>query len=295
MTMSKFVSYFVLSIWCNAVLSYELTIQEALKKNQVKVELSSNGKSLEEGMITAIIQNSSMMKLEVKIPIGTMLAASEDDRQNLILVQEEILVLAPNDKKSLLLKGMCTQASNKSPGSEIAYSFGKTAEGDLLACAKMIHADKIINSCGQEAIWAFTDNHEVGWINAENDKEMALRQFVAEKKGVENPWFTTNHNGGNNQLSDNYNPMQPTEDYYNMTGAEIKGDFQWNQDTKKKLTFAVYDSEGKELRRFFENKEFEYGEFTFKFFYKTTRNLRGTYYAKLSSGNQIIQEAAFTF
>ena len=159
----------------------------------------------------------------------------------------------------------------------------------------MIHENQIVNSCGQEAIWALSDNHDVGWINAENDKELALRKFVANKKGVVDPWFTKSHDGGNNQLSRNYNPMEPSDDYYNMAGAEIKGNFQWKQGSKKKLTFAVYDADGRMLRKFFENKDFNKGEFTFNFFYKTSKNLRGTYYAKMTSGDEIVQEASFTF
>lgn len=293
--MNKLLLISIFGLLSTMLFANETPIQEALKGKKISAKLISNGQTLEEGMVTAEIHNTSMGKLTLKIPVGTKLIASEDDRQNLILVQEEVLVLAPNTKKSIPLKGMCIQAGNRSPGSDIAYAFGDVLPGDLLECAKIIQDKKIVNSCGQEAIWAFSDNHEVGWINAENDNELALRKFVADKKGVENPWFTTSHAGGNNQLSRNYNPMQPSEDYYNMSGAEIKGDFQWKQGAKKKLTFAVYDADGKMLRKFFENKDFNKGEFTFKFFYKTSKNLRGTYYAKMTSGNEIIQESSFTF
>lgn len=293
--MSKFLQVSVFCLFSTLVFSNDTSIQEALKNKSVKVNLLSNGQVLEEGMIKAEIHNASMVKMSLKIPVGTQLIASEDDRQNLILVQEEVFVLAPNAKKSLSLKGMCMQAGNRSPGSDVVYAFGDVSKGDLLECAKLIHENKIVNSCGQEAIWAFTDNHDVGWITAENENELALRKFVADKKGVENPWFTTRHTGGNNQLSRTYNPMHPSDDYYNMSGAEIKGDFQWTQNSKKKLTFAVYDNEGRLLRKFFENKDFEKGEFTFNFFYKTTKNLRGTYYAKMTSGKEVVQEASFTF
>jgi hypothetical protein len=292
--MSKFLSISIFCFLSTFLFANELTVQEALKGNKIKTSLVSNGQALDEGMVTAEIQNTSMGQLRIKIPVGTKLTASEDDRQNLILVQEEVLSLAPNTKKSVSLKGMCIQAGNRSPGSDVAYTFGDVLKGDLLECAQVINEKKILNSCGQEAIWAFTDNHDVGWIHAENENELALRKFVADKKGVPNPWFTTSHTGGNNQLSRNFNPMQPSEEYYNLNGAEIKGDFQWKQSAKKKLTFAVYDANGRMLRKFFENKAFDKGEFTFKFFYKTTKNLRGTYYAKLTSGAEIVQEASFT-
>ncbi len=272
-----------------------LTLQEALKTNKVKVKLTSNGKSLEEGMITADIHNISMTRLDLTIPVATKLNASSDDRQNLVLVQEEVFALAPNSKKTLDLKGMCIQAENMSPGEDVAYTLGDVLQGDIAECAKRIHKNKLINSCGQEAIWAFSDNHDVGWINANSEQERALRQFVADKKGVANPWYTTAHQAGNNQLSANYNPTQPVSEYYQRSAAEIKGDFRWKQNTAKRLTFGVYDASGQLIRKFFENKTFEQGEFTFNFYYKTTQGLNGTYYARLTAGNEVVQEAPFTF
>lgn len=271
------------------------SIQEAMKSGKVNITLSSNGQNLQDGMVTALIENKTAENLKLEIPLGTELVSDEDNVQNLILVQDENLVLAPNSSQSLNLKGMCIQASNRSPGEGQNYSIGNVLGGDLLACATMIRDKKIINHCGQEAIWAFSDNHEVGWIDTENELEDALRQFVADRKGVENPWYTTSHRAGNNQLHDDYDPGQPSDDYYDMSGAEIRGDFQWWQDETQKLSFAVYDAEGNLVRKFFDNKTFNKGEFTFKFFYKTSENLRGTYYAKITCGDQLIREAAFSF
>lgn len=274
---------------------FAIPIQGALKTGKVKVILTSNGKSMVDGMITAQIESVSMSILELQIPVGVHLISGEDERQNLILVHEELFTLSPKEIKVLHLKGMCIEASNSSPGSDIVYTFGELAHGDLLSCAQMIYKNKVINSCGQEAIWVFTDNHDVGWIDAESENELSLRQFVADKKGVKNPWFTTAHKGGNNQLSRSYNPMQPTTPYYDMSGAEIKGDFVWSQSAKMKLTFAVYDGSGNVLRKFFENKDFDKGEFTFKFFYKTTQGLRGSYFAKVTCGDVVIRESTFSF
>lgn len=272
-----------------------ITIQDAIKTNKVKVKMQSNGNGLDEGLIDAEIQNVSMGSLNIKLPVGTKLICSEDDRQNLILVEEQILVLAANTKKSVSLKGMCIQASNSSPGEDITYSFGEVLKGDLVACAQYINDKKIFTSCGQQAIWAFSDNHDVGWISPENENEKALRQFVCDKIGIQNPWYTTNHEGGNNQLSRNFNRMEPPADYYIMEAAEIKGDFDWEQSGTKRLTFAIYDVEGGVVRKFFENKEMGKGEHTFGFFYKTTHVMRGRYFARMTAGTEVIAERDFTF
>lgn len=284
---------------CLCILSFKgvlaITIQDAVKQGKVKFTLKSNGLSLEDGMLNLKLQNVSITKIDIEFPLGTKLLSEEEDRQDLILVKEEILVLMPKQEKEIKLIGMCIQAGNRSPGQGAVYSFGPILTGDLLDCVKVINKDKIYNSCGQEAIWAFSDNHEIGWISAETEIERNLRQFVADKKGVVNPWYTTNHLAGNNQLSRNYDSSLPAEEYYERFRAEVSGDFNWKQLEKKKLTFAIYDSDGNVVRKFFENKDFDKGEFSFKFNYSTTKLSRGTYFAKMTCGNELIQEESFTF
>jgi len=285
----------VFALFGTMLFANPISIQDAEKTNKVKVKMKSNGNGVHEGMITAEIQNVSMGTLNIKLPVGTKLNCSDDERQNLILVEEQVLVLAANTKKSIDLKGMCIQSSNMSPGEDVVYSFGDVLKGDIVACAQYINDKKIFNSCGQQAIWAFSDNHDVGWIAPENEIEKGLRQFVADKKGLQNPWYTTHHEGGNNQLSRDFNRMEPPADYYSMEAAEIKGDFDWKQTGTKRLTFAIYDAEGRVVRKFFENKEMGKGEHTFGFFYKTTRVMRGRYFARMTAGTEVIAERDFTF
>lgn len=272
-----------------------LDLQTALKNKQVKLSLISNGNGIDEGMLTAQIQNVAMHQLQVKIPVGTQLISSEEDRQDLILVQEEFFALAPNEKKSILLIGMCMQASNRSPGEGAAYSVGGIMPGHLAKCAGFINDNKIFNSTGQEAIWAFSDNHDVAWINASNEKESALRKLVAELKGVPDPWFTNKHSAGNNQLARGYNPSNPRSEYYNMTAAEIKGRFKWQQNKKAKLSLYIINEEGVEVRKYFENREFNKGDIELGFHYKTSHIKRGKYQVVLKDGSQIVAEESFTF
>ncbi len=277
------------------LLANPILLQDALNKKQVKLTLKSNGKHLEEGMITAEIQNLGSAKMDIKIPVGTRFISEEDDRQDLILVKEEHFALAPNQKKTFKLVGMCIQSSNRSPGEGASYKLGQIMTGHLTQCANFIHSNKIYNSAGQEAIWAFSDNHDLAWIQAENEKEAGLRKLVAELKGVPDPWYTTRHDAGNNQLARNYNPSAPISEYYNMTSAEIRGDFKWSQAKKGKLTFAIYDEENNLIRQYFENKEFNKGEVEFKFHYRTSHIKRGTYFAVMKQGDLIVAQQQFTF
>ncbi len=274
----------------------EVDFAQAVNTGKIKVEMASNGQSLADGMLTAKIKNVTSSIMSVKIPAGQIFICEEDPRQNLIIVKEEIFALNPNQEYKKSLVGMCIEADDNSPGDGTGYKIGEKAKDNLLSCAQFINKNKIFNSTGQNAIWAFSDDHEIGWINARTPAEKELREYAAKLKGVENPWYSTSHLGNdNNQLSDTYDPTQPSTEVYEMTEAEINGDFAWSLDKRTNITFGIYDSEGKAIRTFFSNKQFTPGELSLRFHYKATHMERGTYFAKMTSGDQIIAQREFTF
>jgi hypothetical protein len=293
--MIRLASFFLVVFFLNTAAIFALDIQDALLKKQVQLHLLSNGLSLKEGMITAKIKNTSIQKLDLKFPVGTHLKSDDPGLQDLIVVKEQILVLQPNQTWEQPLVGMCIQKSNQSPGDGNLYHLADVIQGPMKTCAERIARDQIFNGCGQDAMWALSDGQDIGWIETENDQEKGLRQLVADLKGVENPWYTTAHETNNNQLADNFDPMQPTDAYMTLGSAQINGDFVWTQAQKKQLSFAIYDENGNIVRKFFEGKEFGEGEYTFRFHYKTSENLRGQYYARISDGDEIVREAVFTF
>ena len=273
-----------------------IELNEAIKTGKINVEVSSNGNGLSDGMLTAQIQNTSTLKITLKIPVGQVFICEEDPRQNLIIVQEEIMALNANQKLQKNLLGMCIEAGDMSPGSDIRYKPGSKANGDLLACAQFINTHQLYNSTGQNAIWVFTDNHEIGWIDAYNEHGTKLREYVAKLKGVENPWYSTSHIGNeNHQLSDTYNASQPVLERYHMTQAEINGNFAWELKERTKITFAIYNSQGQLIRTFFNDKVFNPGELSMRFHYKATHIARGTYFARITNGEQVIAQREFTF
>ena len=84
-------------------------------------------------------------------------------------------------------------------------------------------------------------------------------------------------------------------EFYDMTAAEINGDFKWTQTKKGKLSFAIYDSENNLIRKYFDNQEFNKGDVSFKFRYRTSNIKRGTYHAIMKQGDEVIAQQSFTF
>jgi hypothetical protein len=275
---------------------HAISIEEALTKKVISLKLSSNGNGIREGMITLELSNLTAIEQRITVPAGQLLQCSEDPRQDLIVVKEELLVLYPGKSLSRDLVTMCIEANDSSPGEEISYTLKGMAAGNLLKTAQYIHQHKQHNSAGQSAIWVVSDNYDIGWIDGEDQPVQALRNFMSQTTGKPNPWYATKHKGNENyQLSDQYDRSQPRQETYTMTEAEIKGDFKFKLDQPVTATFGVYDKDGKNLISYFENKSLPNGELSFRFRYRASRIERGTYYARVVSGNRILADQSFTF
>lgn len=277
-------------------IAYSIDIEQAVLSKQVTLNISSNGNGIKDGMLTLSIENMTKSSIQIELPCGQVFICEDDPRQNLILVKEELIALKPLEKQGTKLTVMCIEANDMSPGEAISYTIGPKAEGDLYKIARYINENRIFNFSGQEAIWVFSDNHEIGWINPISTKESELRMFAAKLKGVDNPWYTTNHNGsGNHQLSDNYVVHQPMEERYDMTTAEINGNFNWKLAKSTQITFAVYNNNGEAIRTFFNDKPFSPGELSLHFHYRATHIPRGKYIARMTQGDELIAEKEFSF
>jgi hypothetical protein len=247
-------------------------------------------------MLTLLIENTTRLSTNIELSCGQVFICEDDPRQNLILVNEELITLKPLEKRRLELKVMCIEANDMSPGADIRYTIGPKAEGDLYKIARYINDNKIFNFSGQETIWVFSDNHDIGWINPIGTKERELRLYAAELKGVNNPWYTTNHMGNtNHQLRDNFTMDAPIEDRLIMTSAEINGNFDWKLTESTRITFGIYNENGESIRTFFDNKVFSSGELSLRFHYRATHIPRGKYIARMTNGTELIAEKEFSF
>lgn len=285
----------ILSVCCAQQIN-AITLQEALSAKLIAIQLTSNGNGIQDGMITLRLTNTSTTAQRIQVPVGQLLRCEEDPRQDLIVVNEEWLVVAAGKSASKQLITLCIEATDASPGEGIAYQLKGLAAGNLLKTAQYLHSHKQFNAAGQSAVWVITDSYDIGWIDGSEPQYHALRNFISQTTGLPNPWYATTHKGNDNhQLSDQYNRNLPRQENYNMTEAEIKGDFNFKLDQPVTATFGVYDHAGNQLISYFERKALPAGELSFRFRYRASRIARGTYYARVVAGNEILAEQRFTF
>jgi|GEM_PF-2528143 len=171
-----------------------LTLGEALDQRLVSVEpVSLGGHS---GDCVALhIQNHSMRPMTLSLPAGTVFEPANGEDQSLVVPVERQLALSGRSSETLPAAAFCTEMGDASPAEEGGFALGRTANPllDSLFGYLALHPSLASeHNVLQNAIWAITDNSDVGSIYAEGQPEVTkFREWICKLTGRENVWYNT--------------------------------------------------------------------------------------------------------
>ena len=122
---------------------------------------------------------------------GRRLLSDNTGEQDILIVKELEFALAPNETKAVSGIGFCCQSDNSSPSEGSGFQLGKMANDDWQSLAQLINKSDYPTSAIQNAIWVFSDGHDIRSIPAFGDENtQTLRESVASILGVEIPWYS---------------------------------------------------------------------------------------------------------
>lgn len=176
MNQNILVILFIIHYSCNTFAA-RVSLSKALANGWVKAEI--RGKKYNEfGIDTNTyqksmvidLQNISTSHLEIIVENGRILDSEAQNHQDMMVVQEEIYALKPNEKMKKNIYAMCIQKNNSGPGDGIMYKLGNIAKPDLLSISSYIQENKYFNYGAQNAVWCISDNLSVIHIYEDNPK-----------------------------------------------------------------------------------------------------------------------------
>lgn len=256
-------------------------LQDVLANKQVSFSAIA-----EHGEVVVTLQSLLERPLTITIQPGTIFTTGDESRQKVMLVEEEQFQLAPQEQKELALYGMCINAS------KLSYQFQplhyhRQAEGELLEIARYVAANDLHDGLGQHAVWVVSDRHDLAGIHdANKDRMLATRQFLAKLTGQKIPWYTKHYEEP--ELVENPDSLR----MFSGRIAEIAGEFDYYLRTHTALTFGIYDERGDLVQLFFTGKGALPGKHAFTFSFEATGLAEGTYYARIYGGGRLIEQKA---
>lgn len=211
----------------------QLLFQNAIKQKKIKTSIISNG-GHDRGSVHVILTNLTSSPLKITIPNGTVFIPDNPGEQDLLLIEDEMIVLQPKQKKDLNLDAFCMESYDSSPNEGGKMTF-KTMrpESSLKKLCAHLNGKKLSTSDIQSAVWAVSDEEPLERISMGSPSTDNLREAVSELTGQDNSWYTVNVN---RRLDENRR--------IETSSASISGKLKINLTAPAKVHEEVVDENG---------------------------------------------------
>ena len=266
-----------------AVFSLQATsIETLIKTSKISAVFKAKGGHTGNCMV-AELHNLSSDTQYVLIEAGRRLSADTTADQDIFIVKEAFLVMAPYQYKKTDIFGFCCESHDHSPDKGHTFTVGKMAPEPWVKLAKYInqHAAKLGLYTIQSAVWVMSDNHSLSGISATDAESDDLTRFVAQLTGKTIPWYKTSY-------------KQVPGRVHSGEAAAVTGEISFQMRAASVVSVHVVNSRGMTVAVLEEDKGYMTGTHTYQLNINTGRLPKGKYkILVLEDGSNRIAEQDF--
>ena len=159
---------------------------------QGRIELSPHGLGGHSGECLKVdVRSRSSSPIRTSIPPGWVFMSEVEGVQDLIVMREEVIVLAPNARTTVTCRAFCCEASKSGPSENEPYRKGHPAPEKLTTLARFVDSLQYDDGIVQSAIWVLSDGHDIASLGAlDSSANDTLRNKVSALSGQPAPRYT---------------------------------------------------------------------------------------------------------
>jgi hypothetical protein len=253
-----------------------LNLLTAIQQKSVIADIHGNAKSTHYyEPVKMDISNNTGKELTIQIANGDLFVPADSDEQNLVVTEENIFTLLPNEKKQITVKAMCTEPNDAAGSETSTYTLHPNSNKQLKDVAAFIQSKKYFTACGQNAIWNIVEDAPIRDIyGADSIEEKNLRSFVSQLSGRPMPKLEEINNYENN-----YHAEPPKE--------KVGGSFEFDMAKARDVQIAMFNKNGVLVRELYNQKQVAPGPHKFNFEFDSSVYTEDEYYFKLIADNEI--------
>jgi hypothetical protein len=248
-----------------------LSILDAAKQKLVSVKVRGKG-GYNGQCLNLEIKNMTSKQLTIKVLAGTIFDNTEEWQQDLMVVEEQVIALRPQNTDLKSLQTVCIQPSNGSPAKGVSFLLWKLAEGHLLKLAQLMSEKKYFNSTAQSAIWAVINGN--GLENIYGEDSLMVKELCA----------IVSEATGQPCTSNNYK-IRPHQITSISTSLDVLV-----PDYVKNANLTLYRRNGQVFRQHSTGLALPPGFYRFKMGVNHTLSDTSTFYLRLEENGRIISE-----
>lgn len=167
-----------------------VSISKYIDEHKLEVKISGKGGHSEK-CLTFELKNKTPDSLFIRLEPGGRIVCEDSSLQDILIVKENLMALAPNSKVTAEGYGFCCRATKHSPSKNSKFNIGFMSPPKWVELAEVINQNNFPTQPIQNAIWVLSDNHPITSIYYEKMEEIDLLLQTVEKiKGIKRPWYS---------------------------------------------------------------------------------------------------------
>jgi len=140
----------------------------------IEYEILANGETATGDVGDITVTNNSDLQYRLVIVPGTTMENSNQDHQDLTVIDTTVVIVDPGETKSAPVFGACVHRHKAGPQEGDILSPFREQRRDLVAVCIVIDQTDIPLGIGQDAIWVITDDHPPKPNNLEKVRQVFL-------------------------------------------------------------------------------------------------------------------------
>lgn len=147
-----------------------------------QVHLSPTGTGIYAGeSIRVEVRNTSGKPLRASIPPGWVFNSVNEQVQDLIVVREEVFVLAPGASRMITCRAFCTQGNLRGPRDGEPYAPGSLGAPRLVELAQAVDRAPYDDALVQSAVWTLSNGYSIAGMGALDSTAADTLRYVVSR------------------------------------------------------------------------------------------------------------------
>ncbi len=212
-----------------------VSLKRAMGAKLVSISAVSVGGYCEKSL-SVTLTNNTEKEINIDIDPALIFAPADTQYQNLVLLGNEQIVLAPAEQKSITLQTYCGKSYARCPARGITYKYLKQGDSGMIRTLDYVKNRSINNMLAQRAVWTFTNGHCISTIYQHDNPGMSEEfvKYVASLRKTKIPEYFTEY-----KLNSRAN--QPVI----MTNQEkVYVNLHWGHDGYKHMYVSIFKENG---------------------------------------------------
>lgn len=259
-----------------------MSASDAAKKGLISVSFKGNSNSTHYTIpLIGTFTNLKNKEITIKVENGRTFIAKDSVYQNLVITEERLIVLKPEQKKTIIFHAMCIESSDRCPNDDVLYAMGPMANDKLCKMTQYIGLNKYFNSSAQYAVWVFACNkplEDIVGMDEEGTDNIIKKAAEILGKPV---------------------PKKPSVDDYvhNLHSTNMKrtieGYVEYEFPTTENVSIAMFDKNNIVVRELYHNNAEKPGTHKQKFQFDGSVYKDKFYYIRLIVDDKVFYERKF--